>query len=211
MILTQCMINPRRQGTRKLLGSPQAMHAAVLAGFPPTVDPGRVLWRIDGAGTPKTVLWIASEAAPDLTHLEEQAGWPSHPTTRSVEYGPLLGRLAKGQQWSFRLTANPTHRATLDGKKKILAHVTTDQQIAWLISKADALGIRLGEDDQRTFDLVGREVRKFRRQDSTVTLAQATFAGILEVVDPELLRHAMSEGIGRGKAYGCGLLTLAKP
>ena len=44
-----------------------------------------------------------------------------------------------------------------------------------------------------------------RRQ---VTLRQARFDGTLRVVDAAVLRTALVQGIGRGKAYGCGLLTL---
>ena len=34
MFLTKMPINPRRRGARNLLASPQALHAAVMAGFP---------------------------------------------------------------------------------------------------------------------------------------------------------------------------------
>ena len=44
-----------------------------------------------------------------------------------------------------------------------------------------------------------------------MTLALATFEGVLEVTDPDALRHGLVHGIGRGKAYGCGLMTLARP
>lgn len=211
MILTRFMINQRRQGARKLLGSPQAMHAAVLSGFSPGVDPGRVLWRVDGMGTPQIALWIVAHAAPDLAHVEEQAGWPSQPTTRSIDYTPLLDGLERGQNWAFRLTANPTHRATIGGRKKVLAHVTAQQQIEWLAERASRIGVMLDEAGDPSFTVVGREVKKFRRDNAVVTLATATYQGILKVSDPELLRTAMTQGVGRGKGYGCGLLTLSRP
>ena len=44
-----------------------------------------------------------------------------------------------------------------------------------------------------------------------MTLGVATFEGVLEVTDPDALRRALTHGIGRGKAYGCGLMTLARP
>ena len=58
--------------------------------------------------------------------------------------------------------------------------------------------------------VVGRAVRRFPRNGSTVTLATATFEGHLEVTDVAALRHALNHGVGRAKAYGCGLLTLAR-
>ena len=57
---------------------------------------------------------------------------------------------------------------------------------------------------------VERSLVEFRRGNGLVRLSIATFEGVLEVSDPQALRHAVVNGIGRGKAYGCGLLTLAR-
>lgn len=62
-----------------------------------------------------------------------------------------------------------------------------------------------------------RDVQKFPRRDPfsdagkrmRVTIAKAQFDGAFEVVDAQLLRAAIVNGVGRAKAYGCGLLTLA--
>jgi CRISPR system Cascade subunit CasE len=35
------------------------------------------------------------------------------------------------------------------------------------------------------------------------------FDGLAVITDPEHVRAAVCEGIGRGKSYGCGLLSLA--
>ena len=37
-----------------------------------------------------------------------------------------------------------------------------------------------------------------------------TFEGILEISDEEVFKQTLVDGIGREKAYGCGLLTLAR-
>lgn len=37
-----------------------------------------------------------------------------------------------------------------------------------------------------------------------------TFDGRLEVTDPAALRRTLTLGLGKAKAYGCGLMTLAK-
>lgn len=211
MILTRTHLNVRRQGAQKLLGSPQAMHAALLSGFPPGHEAGRVLWRVDAIDPLRPTLYVLSAERPDLAHVEEQAGWPSHPTTVSAPYGPFLDNLRTGQRWSFRLTANPTHRATVKGAKRVLAHVTVQQQEAWLLDRAPLLGIDFGSEPSGSVRVTDRRVLDFRRGDHRVTLGIATFDGVLRVSDPDLLRVALSDGIGRGKAYGCGLMTLAPP
>ena len=52
-----------------------------------------------------------------------------------------------------------------------------------------------------------RPERKGKRM--RVPVVTATFDGRLTVTDPEALRQALTSGIGRAKAYGCGLMTLA--
>jgi CRISPR system Cascade subunit CasE len=37
------------------------------------------------------------------------------------------------------------------------------------------------------------------------------FVGNLQVTEPERMRQSVLDGIGRGKAYGCGLITLGSP
>jgi len=44
-----------------------------------------------------------------------------------------------------------------------------------------------------------------------VTLQTVTFEGIARITDPELTRRSLLGGVGAGKAYGLGLLTLAPP
>ncbi len=53
---------------------------------------------------------------------------------------------------------------------------------------------------------------KSRRNDSgkPMTFGAVTFEGILEVTDAEKFRESLRQGIGTGKAYGFGLLSVAK-
>lgn len=217
MYLTRFAVNTARRGSRTLLASPQAMHAAVLASFPPDAvgsgGEGRVLWRLDRGEHQRTELFIASPGEPDLTHLVEQAGWPTTSAWQTRDYRPLLQRLAPGQYWAFRLTANPVRSArTEEGQPtKPLAHVTAEQQRGWLLDRAPRLGFTVTAGAAGEPDVVVRDRRtlRFDRRGSKVTIAQATFDGVLHVEDAEVLRQALVRGVGRAKGYGCGLLTLA--
>ena len=69
MHLSRIQINPARRGGRRLLGSPQAMHAAVLASFPDGEgDRGRVLWRVD-RDEHRVWLYVVSRPVPDFGHI----------------------------------------------------------------------------------------------------------------------------------------------
>lgn len=229
MYLTRFQINPHRRDASKLLASPQVMHAAVLSSFPESdsVANGRVLWRLDASGN-KRLLIIASPERPDLTHLVEQAGWPSlERGWETRDYTRLLDRLGDGQQWAFRMTANPTYsRSPEQGEKRgrVVAHRTVEHQLAWLERQATRHGFALvSEEIERISNESGEpikgvvqtvrvsksEVLRFARGPQTVSIRSATFDGLLEVNDVVAFRAALTNGIGSARAYGCGLLTIA--
>ncbi|WP_433618595.1 type I-E CRISPR-associated protein Cas6/Cse3/CasE [Dactylosporangium sp. CA-139114] len=221
MYLTRFTIDTARRGARKLLASPQAMHAAVRAAFTNPEDhdrPGaRALWRLDTTADGTVQLYLVSPGRPDLTHIVDQAGaralgtaeaW----TTRA--YDGLLAALQPGQRWAFRLTANPVHNgrktpASTDTQR--FGRLRPAEQIQWLLDRATRCGFTIGaqHDGQPNVVVRRRQTLTFKRRTSTVTLTTATFDGVLDVTDPEAFRQALSQGIGHAKAYGCGLLTIA--
>ncbi|GAB3695505.1 type I-E CRISPR-associated protein Cas6/Cse3/CasE [Corynebacterium nasicanis] len=210
--LTRIYLNPRKRDGRKLLTNPEAMHAAVRSAFPPDIDTTetRVLWRIDSQGD-EHVLYIVGPEKPDALHIVEQAGWDTRPP-QSADYQRLQSSLMKGQHWRFGLVANPiVSRAGERGTRgKPFALVTAEQQLAWLADRGPAAGFRLLDDARVT----GRERLVFNQRKASgtrrITVVTARFSGTLEVTDAEALRATLNQGIGRARAYGCGLLTLAR-
>lgn len=226
MYLTRFRINTERVGARKLLSSPQTLHAAVMSSFaelPAQQDGPRVLWRIDRSARHRTHLCIVSPCKPDLTHLVEQAGWPTTARWDTYDYGPFLERLSAGDRWAFRLTANPVHSVrNRDGvPTKTTAHIGPRHQLRWLLQRQEAAGFRIvrkppgpgHQDELNQYELVVRNRRQlaFKKRGSSkpVTLVTVTFDGRLEVTDPDAFRRTLTHGLGKAKAYGCGLMTLA--
>ncbi|WP_228785764.1 type I-E CRISPR-associated protein Cas6/Cse3/CasE [Nocardia cyriacigeorgica] len=215
-------INARRQGARVLLSSPQAMHAAVCAGFADAraTSEGRVLWRVDTYAAHRVFLYVASPDKPDFTHIVEQAGWPTSETWDTRSYDGLLDGLRAGQRWQFRLTANPVHagRHSKWDDTKPVGHVTVAQQEQWFLTRTDGWGFRVAPrsapnalDGELELRISDRGVRRFKRGDTRVTITTATYEGIIEITDPNALRRTLAHGVGRAKSYGCGLMTLAHP
>lgn len=211
--LSRVELNPYRRETIAALSSPQMMHAAVMASFPSTgpIDGGRVLWRVDKVGV-STFLLIQSSTAPDLHHIVDQFGRPATGQGwDSIDYDQFLDTIEDGQTFRFRLKANPVHSIPGDGRGKVKAHVTVDQQREWLTSRAERNGFRIVQGgDGDSFDVVDRSIHRFRRGDSVVTLSMATYEGILEVTDRDTFVESLCNGIGRAKAYGCGMLSIAR-
>lgn len=214
MFLTRCHIDARK-GWR-YLESPQRLHAAIYRAMPTQpvdVASGRPLWRVDYRETTTPVLWIVSHEEPQLDHFAKEAGRAVDGVTYQTRaYAPLLDQLSQGQTYAFRLTANPTHSVPVDGQSRRFGHVTTLQQLKWLIDRAPRLGFTfpsaMGEPDVA---VVGGGNLVFSRNGKRVTLTTSEFAGHLQVSDHEMLRTTLMQGIGHARAYGCGLLTVAKP
>ncbi|GEE03856.1 type I-E CRISPR-associated protein Cas6/Cse3/CasE [Gordonia spumicola] len=219
MYMSRIALNRRRRGAMKLLGNRHAMHAAVMAAFAPgtatDTDDGRVLWRVDSHADDVELL-IVSPSEPCLAHIVDQAGWTTTTPWATRDYEPFLASLRTGDEYVFRINANPTHRMSLpDGSKQIVGHVTDAYQREWFTERSRTNGFELvsstvdGSADERT-ELVVRErdTAVFKRGGGKVTLVTASFEGRLRVTDVDQLRHALTHGIGRAKGYGCGLLTL---
>lgn len=213
MYLSRIALNAKRRETMRALASPQLLHGAVEQSF--NGDRRRNLWRIDWLGD-TCYLLVLSVSPPDFANIDAQFGYQD--STRKWEtknYDLLIERLQPGQVWRFRLCANPVRSSFREkdetsGRGRVFAHVTQEQQRQWLEARAGACGFSLKKD---AFDVVHTQWFKFSKGtegNRKVTLRTATFEGVLTICDLERFRQALLSGIGRAKAYGCGLLTVAR-
>ncbi len=207
MYMTRMELDMTKRTTVLALSSPNKLHGAIESGF--SSERKRRLWRIDNLNG-RCFLLIVSEDEPQLTKAAEQFA-PVGSTWETRNYDMFLQKITKDSQWHFRLAANPTVSILRErGQRgKVFAHVTVAQQKQWLLSRASKHGFNLTEDD---FDVVKRGMANFNHgtDHRQVTLGICVFEGKLTVTDEDLFRNALSRGIGRGKAYGLGLLTVVK-
>lgn len=211
---TRIVIDPRHRHARWAMMSLERLHAIVARSVDPSHDGSqRVLWRLDmGKNGRPSRLYIVSTVIPDAQVLFEELGAGPN-SVATCAYEPFLDRLAIGQEWGFRLKANPTRSKAsgslaVRGKREGLTRV--EDQLEWLYRKAKESGFHMPINRIGMPEVMVRDSRlvDFRRQGATVTLASVVYDGVLAVDDPELLRHALTGGIGRAKGYGFGLLSL---
>ena len=156
---------------------------------------------------------LLSPDKPDLTAAAQQFGCSDkNQLWETKDYIPLLERVQTGSMWRFRLVANPTKSCLSElGKRgKVHAHISVSHQKEWLQNRADKHGFSLEEDQFTVVHSQWNIFRKGNAQASKVRLLAVTYEGILTVTDTEQFCKALTEGIGRGKAYGMGLLTIAR-
>ncbi len=209
MYLTRMELSTERRTTLKALASPSRIHGIVESAF--EGERKRNLWRIDSLNG-KVYLMILSEDRPDLSDAASKYAPQNDSSWQTKDYSNLLQRIKNGNIWRFRLTANPTQSVCVQGERgKVKACITVTEQKEWLNKRTDASGFILDPDG---FDVVHSHWYKFQKgndKNRPVTLCGITYEGILTVTDEEKFIELLTNGIGRGKAYGMGLMTVISP
>ena len=202
MFLSRIQLDTSKRATMIALQNPSMFHGAIERAFEPRAD--RTLWRIDPLYS-QHYLMLLSEDRPNLDGINAQFGTMAAPETRS--YDGLLGRIQPGGRWHFRLCANPTYcKMQEGGRGKVCAHNTVQHQCEWLMEQSQKHGFSVSPDD---FTVVNTHWYSFRKAaGNNVRLLSVTFEGLLTVTDEQLFRDALTQGIGRGKAYGMGMMTI---
>lgn len=207
MYLSRLILNSRSRAVQRDLASPYDLHRTVMSGFPKNLNKHeeRVLYRLDQMdGGNQLVLLVQSYLEPDWTRLDSMylaQSSEDNPGVKQLELQPIAG-----QRFAFRLRANPTRRLGSragDDKGKRVGLYAVDEQIQWLNRKAKGSGFivesvlptQQHRADDRKRDLKFLSVR---------------FDGILQVTDAALFALALTNGIGSGKAFGFGLLSVAR-
>lgn len=210
--LTRFELDFKKRSTMKALVSPNLFHGAVESSFPG--ERKRCLWRIDSLAGRNYLLLLSSEK-PNLEYAVKQFGVDNaEQLWETKEYTPLLDRIKDGTQWRFRLTANPIKSCKNGNEKEkrgtVYAHITPEYQKKWLLERSEKNGFTL---EENSFSVVEHKWYKFFKgsvRKHPVTLLSVTYEGYLTVKDAELFKNTLVGGLGRGKAYGMGLLTVVK-
>ena len=225
MYLSRLILNPRNRQVCAELERPYQLHRTLLRAFPHDLpaQAERVLFRLDEvAQRGELHLLVQSQQLPDWGYLGvpgareylAQVFAQENPAVKEVNY-----RLLAGQVLSFRLLANPTKRLSrsltrgMETSKRVGIYASKEQ-IEWLQRKGEQHGFRLlsaqtGQQARR------KDQRPPQAEDAEPQVAHdlqflsVRFDGMLAVVDPARLQTALAQGIGSGKAFGFGLLSLA--
>ena len=205
MYLSRVEIDIECRDTMIALAAPQRFHGAVENSF--AGERRRRLWRLDRLNG-RLYMLILSEDKPDLNGVVKQFGTGEPPQIK--DYGTLLDRVVPGSTWRFRLTANPTksikNPEDPKGRGSVVAHCTTHFQKQWLLEKAEKQGFSLKDDE---FDVMSSHWLHFEKNGKrTVSMLSVTYEGLLQVTDKDMFCRMLCDGIGRGKAYGLGMMTV---
>lgn len=219
MWLSRLFLNPRARTVRRDVADCYQMHRTLMSAFESVPDTARpreslgVLYRLEasrpGMGV---VLLVQSAVPPDWAVLPDGhllSGAQSKAVTERYD------AIAEGDLLRFRLRGNPTRAVHVGGETR--GHRVDlrgePDKIAWLVRQGQHAGFELVEGFggvvvSPTERLLGR--RGAGDPGGTVTVAATVFEGTLRVRQRELFSRALRQGVGRGKAFGCGLLSIAR-
>lgn len=227
MFLSRLTLNTRCRLTRQHLAQPYQLHRTLLKAFPEggvhipraSAEAHGVLYRVEPHPTlHKPSVLIQSVTEPDWTglqalHDEQGRSFLDHPP----ECGSVASNLQLGGRYAFRLRANPTKRDATTGKRVGLYQ--EEDQRRWLHRKLGSID-RSDTTDQgaavRIVQVViskeGDVIERPRQAEQTgaVTLFSVQFDGVLDVLDPAQVATLQRNGIGSGKGFGFGLLSLKR-
>jgi CRISPR system Cascade subunit CasE len=202
--LARITLDSRHRAVRQDLRDAVAMHRRLMSLFPDGLGEQpraqtATLYRLEDTPTGPVVL-VQSTRQPAPGKLPAGYG---HFDLR--ELTPLLHALKPGTLVHYRIAANPTKRAWKgDRAGKVVALAGTDAD-AWWHRQAENHGLNL-----LSLAPSPQPIAQGERSDAKRVLHVVTrFDGRAIVRDVELVRAAVAGGIGRGKSFGCGLLSLA--
>lgn len=122
-----------------------------------------------------------------------------------VQSRPIPDSFLSHQRYGFKVIINPTRRE--NNSRKLLPIKERDAIAQWFLERAKKnWGFEVND---KSFQIDKVQVLQFLDKNrQSITLAQAHVQGWLTVTNPEQFSRSFSQGIGRGRAFGCGLLQI---
>lgn len=214
---------PRSAGRWRFLQSYE-LHQLLWKGFPGIArneSENRFLYRHEENDTLHSVL-VQSATSPNWSSLEDEA---EGTTAQIKEFDPT--GIPNGTQLRFMIRANPvTKRKYADGKARHIVIGSDRHRLAEL------MGVELKDLPSRDDLLVEWLQRKGAeggfvleqcvpgpnhdlvvgkpKQTEHATFTGVDFSGILRITDPNAFANTLRHGIGRGRAFGFGLLSVKR-
>ncbi|MEN6546861.1 MAG: type I-E CRISPR-associated protein Cas6/Cse3/CasE [Armatimonadia bacterium] len=202
LYLTRLVLNPESPRVQAELMRPYQLHRTLWRAFGENAS-GRLLYRLEtDAAVP--VLLVQSPRSGDWGHLS-QVGYLHEPHELLLENPAeklFTLRFEPGQVLRFRLRANPTYKA--GGRR--LGHLNPQWQPAWLARKGAQSGFSVVEGVGR-----GEGFQALQKGPQRLRMYSVLFEGLLQVQEAEGMAEAIRNGVGSGKGFGFGLLSVKSP
>ena len=200
----------------------------------------QLLWRLFTQAEERPFLFRQEMEKEQLDAEHAPRGLPLFYVLSSCEPEPVPGllechnkpfdpQLSPGDRLLFKLRANPTVARKSDGEKRSRRHdvlmdakwqcrrqgqdtpwkvreamdVSAEQ---WLRDRSEAWGFTLDSTPQ----LSGYRQHQWQSKHRDIRFSSVDYEGVITVADPQRLRAALFSGVGRSRAFGCGMIMVRR-
>jgi CRISPR system Cascade subunit CasE len=202
--------------------TPQARHLVSQILLSGNQDAGHgLVWNLFADDPEATRDFLFREAEPGRFLIVSERAPKDQSEIWTLQSRPYAPQIKLHDRLGFSLRANPTvslsrpnrarsHRADvmMEAKRLKGAPLSAEEreQVAmdWLLARASQLGVRFDT------DLSGTRRHDQLRLSKGIVHAVVDYEGVLTVEEPGQLLKVLMSGVGRGKAYGLGLLLLRR-
>jgi CRISPR system Cascade subunit CasE len=222
MYLSKLRLNPSDRRVVRDLADCHQMHRTLLGVWDDLPGAGDaraqfgILYRVEADANANPIVLVQTARRPDWSGLPRgylALGVADSAQVKSLE--AAYSDIQSGTPWRFRLRANPTRKIHTDGRPNgQRVDIRGDAALLdWLERKGR---------EQCGFAIPGREKAVVIRaepalfghrrsgESNRMAFGSVLFDGRLVATEPDQFGAALREGIGPGKAYGFGLLSIAK-
>lgn len=210
MYLSKIVLDIRHPSVRQALWDVNDLHRNLMSGFEMDSETTtararkQVLFRLC-TRRDEAYLLVTSGEKPDAQALARRGFYVDEARTRDVS--ALKQVFLPGKLLQFELLASPCKKQSGSGKNsRRLFLDTPGLREEWLKRKGAQGGFQV----VHVAEMGGRVDICGRRGEMEIKNSAVLFSGLLRVEDQDAFWQSYAGGIGPGKAYGLGMLTLAR-
>lgn len=197
MYLSLLELNTQNKEVRRDVANQYEMHSTLKRAF--TNINERFLWRLENKyrGYPAIIVQSASKPSWGNITIEDyfiNYEFKDYNITEFLNNREIL---------RFRIEANPTIKK--DGRRRAL--ITIEEQRTWIYEKAKKSGFNIQALTIEKPQLISVTKRK---TGDVIQIHSVLYEGILQIISIELFIRALESGLGPAKAFGFGLLSVAR-
>jgi len=199
MYLSLLVLNTRSRAARSDLADRYELHRTLMSAFPADLpEDERMLYRVEDQRPGQLVTVLVQSRHEPLWHEVSRLALHDY-LAQEANVRRVAPTINTGDSKQFRLQVNPTVKR--EGKRHAI--YAEDALLEWLQRKSQTHGFTVDPLNVVTVKL-GKKHGKRRQQ----TWHAVQFDGRLQVTDATAFTETLISGIGSGKAFGFGLLSI---
>lgn len=211
MYLSKMNLNCRSKEVQRELGNLYELHRTIMRAFPSDKNRAEcgVLFRVEENQQQdpfNCYVLVQSIIKPDWSVLGLDENFL---TNSGIQMKEFLPEIKKGKVFRFMIRVNPTRRK--NDTKQLVPVMKEDDLMDWFIAKGKLHGFHA---DTESLIIIKRPsisiYKKYGEKTNKITMTFIDFSGYLSIDDEREFQHTLENGIGRGRSFGAGLLSLAK-